>query len=213
MTTRSPARPFIQATPGKVVPRGKAILYSQNSNDSGGAVLSQNFTSGSFASYDSQSADDFVVPAGHKWAISEVDVTGVYFNGSPGGPASSEHVFFYKDAAGLPGTPIKDCNNLVGKEISPGSFNITLPKGCRAKLAAGTYWVSVQINMSFVSGAGEWGIGIQTTQEGNPAAWQNPGGGFGVCPTWGNQFKCTGDYGPTIPGHDDLFALKGKVVY
>jgi hypothetical protein len=41
-------------------------------------------------------------------------------------------------------------------------------------------------------------------QNGNGAAWQNPGGGFGVCPNWASLEGCLG-YGPDL-----LFALKGK---
>src|ERR1700731_3221642 len=83
---RGPANPSTQSR--------KPILYNQNSNDEGIAIVSQNFTSGSSgAVFDSQGADDFVVPAGHKWTVGEVDVTGVYSNGK--GPASSENVFFF----------------------------------------------------------------------------------------------------------------------
>ena len=52
------------------------VLYSQNSNDSGVGIVSQNFTDPGFDIYDSNGADDFVVPAGHKWAIQAVVVTG-----------------------------------------------------------------------------------------------------------------------------------------
>ena len=76
------------------VPPGSKTLYDQNKDDADQAVLSQNVDG-------SQAADDFDVPKGHIWIIKEVDVTGIYFDGS--GPASSENVFFYKDNGGLPG--------------------------------------------------------------------------------------------------------------
>src|SRR6202045_3440839 len=76
------------------------VLYNQNSNF-GYGVVSQNFTSGSFGTaYNAAAADDFIVPTGTAWTISEVDVTGSYFEGS--GPAASEVVTFYANKHGRP---------------------------------------------------------------------------------------------------------------
>jgi hypothetical protein len=51
--------------------------------------------------FDSQAADDFIVPAGQTWQVTEVDVLGEY---DSAGPAASFHVFFYENGAGdLPG--------------------------------------------------------------------------------------------------------------
>ena len=51
--------------------------------------------------FDSQAADDFIVPAGQTWQVTEVDVLGEY---DSTGPAASFHVFFYENGAGnLPG--------------------------------------------------------------------------------------------------------------
>src|SRR5256885_1665053 len=80
------------------VPPG--VLYNQNSNF-GYAIDSQNF-SGSSSSLTSAAADDFVIPAGQKWKVTEVDVAGVYYNGS--GPAKSEVVTFYTNQKGRPDT-------------------------------------------------------------------------------------------------------------
>jgi hypothetical protein len=175
------------------------VRWNQNSNYAGEAVTSEDFTS-TGSDYDDQAADDFVIPKGRAWKITEVDVVGVY--GSGGAPALSENVFFYKDANGMPGKIIKkaDFNNLQGVD-SNGSFAITLPKrGVRLK--AGHYWVSVVANMSF--GAGSWGVELNTTQRGDLAMWRNPGGALGGdCETW-----CTLKYlGYTAP--DLVFALKG----
>jgi hypothetical protein len=52
---------IIAAVPGAVT------LYDQNSDDSGVAILSTNFDS--YDSLDSYGADDFTVPAGHKWHV------------------------------------------------------------------------------------------------------------------------------------------------
>ena len=69
----------------------------------------------------------------------------------------------------------------------------------------GTYWVSVQANMDFALG-GEWGWETSTVTNGSPAAWQNPGDGFGTgCTSWGVEIVCV-----PVGGPDKMFALKGK---
>lgn len=177
------ARVFVTAAPP-----GSTTLYDQNKDPAGTAVFSDGFDS-------SQGADDFAVPKGHTWTIREVDVTGLYFDGA--GPADSENVFFYKDNGGLPGNLVANCPNQNGIGGGSGSFAIVLSRSCKVKLHGGkTYWVSVQANMDFLGGAGEWGWSFSLDTSGNLAAWQNPDGGD--CPTW-----CHLD-------NDLMFALKGK---
>ncbi len=203
VASAKPAHPGISSPKGTFAhqtifktPKGGKTIYDQNSNDSGVGLVSDNFDSGSFASYSDQGADDFTVAK--KAKITEVDVTGVYFNGP--GPADGVNVFFYKDSGGLPGALVKEIDNAKFTD-SAGSFAIQTGK---VKLKKGTYWVSVQANMNFIGGAGEWGWEVNSVQHGNEAAWQNPGGGFGVCPSWAPVSGCLG-YGP-----DFMFALKGK---
>ena len=80
----------------------QTILYDQTDNPAANSTVSQNFEAANDA-FDNQLADDFVVPAGG-WTIGQVNVLGVYFNGP--GPATSVNVFFYADAAGLPGAVV-----------------------------------------------------------------------------------------------------------
>jgi len=188
---------------------GSVTLYDQTGNDSGIGIVSDNFDSGSFDNYDDQAADDFSVPAGHTWKIKEVDAIGVYFNGS--GPQDGVNLFLYKNKHGLPsGAPLVECDNLTPTD-NFGSFTIKVPKSCKLHAKGGTsgktYWLSVQANMNFVGGRGEWGWENQTTSEGNPAAWQNPGGGFSStgCTVWKQENQCI----PDGQG-DHMFALKGK---
>jgi len=177
--------------------RAAGILYDQSNNDSGIGIVSQNFES-SFDIYDAMAADDFTVPKGSKWKVTELDAFGVYFNGS--GPARDENVTFYKDAGGLPGTPVKSYT-AAGTD-SFGSFTIPIKKP--AKLKAGTYWVSVQANLDFSAG-GEWGWENQSTVEGTAAVWQNPGDGFGTgCTTWTTETTCI----PDGQG-DHMFTIRG----
>jgi hypothetical protein len=96
-------------------------------------------------------ADDFAVPAGQCWTVSEVDAAGLYYNGS--GPASSVNVSFFADAAGLPGS-IASAENVLPVD-NAGSF--VLPLDPAVKLSAATaYWVSVQAVMAYSLG-GQWG--------------------------------------------------------
>ena len=53
---------------------------------------------------------------------------------------------------------------------------------------------------------GEWGWTDRTVQSNSPAAWQNPGGGFGVCPTWAPKLAvCI----PTAGGPDQVYRING----
>ena len=90
-------------------PTTNTKLDNQNNDDYGKAVLSENFTDGAFTTYNSYGADDFVIPSGHSWDIREVDVTGTFINGS--GPATAENLLFYKDAKGLPGSLVAECDS------------------------------------------------------------------------------------------------------
>jgi len=58
--------------------------------------------------------------------------------------------------------------------------------------------------MDFGAG-GEWGWEVQSEISGNEANWQNPGGGFGLCPTWDTITNCIGVTG------DFMFSVSGKL--
>ena len=183
------------------VPGVLSVLYSQDDNDAGVGIVSQNFTDPGFDIYDSQGADDFVVPVGHTWFVKAMTVTGVYFNGP--GPADSETVTFYRDAGGLPGVALGSVT--VHGLDTAGSFRLKLSnRGLRMR--AGTYWVSVQPTMAF-SPNGEWGWETRTLQANSAAAWQNPQDGFGTgCTTYANMQGCIGAFGE---GPDFMFAIYG----
>ena len=88
--------------------------------------------------FDSQAADDFIVPAGQTWQVTEVDVLGEY---DSAGPAASFHVFFYENGAGdLPGILV--ASRLENPYTGSNDFVITLTEA--VTLPEGHYWVSVQ---------------------------------------------------------------------
>jgi hypothetical protein len=175
------------------------VLYDQSANSSGVATVSQNFEA-SLDAYDAQAADDFTVPAGKTWTLSEVDFLGVYFGGP--GPAKSESVTLYRDASGKPGAVVGTAT--LKCTDNAGSFACKVPK--KVSLKAGKYWISIQANLDFAGGAGgEWGWGNQSTTEGTPAMWKNPGDGFATgCTGYTAEMTCI----PTSTG-DHQFIIKG----
>ena len=137
-----------------------------------------------FRLFNSDLADDFVVPAGQTWNVQSIDADGVYF--AFDGPANSFNVFFYADNAGLPGAQVYSAMNQPFS-VAGSTFTVALPS--EAVLTEGTYWVEIQANMTFLPN-GAWLWRDRTVQSNQGAAWQNPGGGFGVCPTWTLKTTC-----------------------
>jgi hypothetical protein len=167
---------------------------------SNGVITSQDYEP-EFDNYDSFAADDFVVPEGEIWNITEVDVIGE--SSEPPVPPDSFHVFFYADSGTLPGTLV--ASRVANPYSGFVSFLITLTSP--VMLGHGTYWVSVQAREDFTS-SGEWFWGNRLVISNSGAAWQNPGGGFGAnCPTWGRKTSCR----PTQNGPDQLYRLVGTL--
>ncbi len=189
---------IIPVPPPPGVPQ--VVLYDQYNNGSTVASLSSTFTD--FPTFNADLADDFVVPGGETWNVQSIDADGVYFNGP--GPAASFNVFFYADNGGLPGAQVFSATN---QPFTQNSSTFTVNLASAAVLTAGTYWVEMQGNMTF-SPNGEWGWTDRTVQSNSPAAWQNPGGGFGMCPTWTVKTICI----PTAGGPDQVYRLNGTTV-
>ncbi len=176
------------------------VLYDQYNFPQSTGTSSQDFESG-FNSFDDQTADDFVVPPGDTWTLTQVEVDGQYWSGL--GPLSTVNVFLYTDLGGLPYTLIASRTGILpysGPE--PGDLAIPIEP---MVLASGPYWISVQAVMDF-SPYGQWGWSDRTTTAHSPAAWRNPGGGFGVCPDWEVRGSICG-FDPGAP--DQVFRLVG----
>jgi len=208
MSYAAGAHPTVVSTGNRIVRHGPSnngspcgtgtVLYQQDPTstgraDSGIGIVSQNFET-AFDQYDAQAADDFHVPPGG-WTVNEVDVTGVYFNGS--GPAVSETVTFYdtdnsRPGNGRPGTVINSYTVTGGDTF--GSFCMTIPGS--QPLPAGHFWVSVQANMDFSAG-GEWAWeNLVPPRVFRRTKWQNPGGGFATgphCVHWKVENVCIPD--------------------
>ena len=179
---------------------GQVVLYDQYDNATGVATGSQEFPD--FPDFDDFTAEDFVVPAGETWNVQSIDADGQPFNCSGSCVPDNFNVFFYTDSGSLPGTQVYSAT-AQSFSIAGSTYTITL--AVPAVLTEGTYWVSVQAHEVF-TGGGQWGWTDRSVQSNSPAAWQNPGGGFGVCPTWAQKLAvCI----PTAGGPDNVFRLNG----
>jgi len=173
--------------------RSLTVLYDQTSHDSGIALVSQN----SGGELSTEVADDFTVPENAHWTLQEVDIPGVYFNGS--GPAPTVQVTIYKNKGHKPGGVKYTAAITPGDDF--GSFTLNVGN---VKLKPGHYWLSVVANMNFSSG-GEWGWEVQTdgTVEGDRAVYRDFNSES--CANWLTKKKCFGGN----PG-DQMFTLKGS---
>jgi N-acetylneuraminic acid mutarotase len=175
------------------------VLYDQYDNATGTAFES-NFHADApdFVDY---MADDFVVPGGETWTITEVDVMGIQF----GVGGATFNVAFYTNGAGnLPDTLVYSTNN--GTYTTNGTdWVITIPP---AILTTGTYWVMVQGNGSN-NPFNSWFWTGRSVQSNDTAAWQQPGNAYGRnCITWQRKPICFSEV-PNDP--DQVFRLVGTM--
>ncbi len=176
----------------------QTVLYDQYDNAGTDVTVSATFTD--FPTSGADLADDFVVPTGQTWNVQSIDADGAYFFGV--GPAIDWNVFFYADNAGFPGAQVYSTTHQPVQQ-NGSTFTVNLPSP--AVLSAGTYWVEIQANMTFGT-QGEWGWSNRTVTSYNAAAWQNPGGGLGVCRSWSRRGATCGT-DPSEP--DQMYRLNG----
>jgi hypothetical protein len=207
-TANSSGLGFDPATTGGPTPTPTpgSVLYDQYDNFSTEKTpnIPSQDAEPALNSFDSQAADDFIVPAGQTWQVTEVDVLGEY-DTQDSGPAESFHVFFYENGAGdLPGTLV--ASRLENPYTGSNDFVITLTEP--VTLTEGHYWVSVQARQD-ITQAGFWLWHNRTVQANSGAAWQNPGNGFGTgCRVWIRRVTCA-VLQQTAP--DQVFRLIGTV--
>jgi hypothetical protein len=203
----STAHPAASSASAAVEPELK-VLWDQRDGDSGIGIVAQNFEV-SFDAYDSQAADDFVVPEGETWVLKAIEVQGTHFSGI--GPLRSMHVSLHRPSDKRPGRPGEILSDVAEAPVESigcegcGSYLVHLSEP--VELSSGRHWLALQGNMNFSDGS-EWGWEARMTQQGKPGLWRNPGGGFGVgCTNYRPQVHCIGDFGQAS---DYLFALHGK---
>ncbi len=175
------------------------VLYDQYDNNTATAFES-NFHADD-ASFVDYMADDFVVPGGETWTITEVDAMGLQI----GVGGATFNVAFYTNGAGnLPDTEVYSTNN--GTYTTNGTdWVITIPA---AVLTPGTYWVLVQGNGSN-NPFNSWFWTGRSVQSNDTAAWQQPGNAYGRnCLTWQRKPICFSEFPDDF---DQVFRLVGTI--
>lgn len=179
---------------------GSVVLYDQTGSAAGNGAPIQNFEA-AFDAYDSEGADDFVVPAAG-WTITQFNLVSTV--GTP--LATTAAVSVYPDAGGVPAAAPTCSYAAAPANVAAGSTTITLPTSC--VVGAGTYWVAVEADVNFGSN-GQIFWSNSTAQLNSAAVWRNPGDGFGSgCTTFTAMTTC-GVGGGTNP--DFLFQVVGTV--
>lgn len=175
------------AQPGVMPAKPHHQCYSVRKGYTGSALGSATYPDEPI--YNNAAAADFSVTK--PCIVSEVDVAGQYFTGTP--TATSETVTFYDNTGTdpngnpAPGNVIGTPQTVTGTD-NAGSFQI--PLSPMVKLMPGTYWVSVVANMPDSSDYWYWDTSSLQKQAEND--WSNSGGGDGFCPTWDTISDCFG---------------------
>jgi N-acetylneuraminic acid mutarotase len=180
----------------RILPRPKApkvVLYDQYDNDLNNGIVSADRPDDTTLS--AETADNFVVPAGETWTITEVDIR------SPVGfldPTSFAVSFYTDNGSGLPGTQVYTASGLAVTGNPDYVITLTSP----AVLSEGTYWVSA---IGTITGTNWYWEGRSITNNTFSTAWRNPGNGYGTgCTDWGVLTNCIGLNWP-----DQMFRLVG----
>jgi hypothetical protein len=185
-----------------------AVLYDQTSLPATGGtatesgINSQNYESG-LDQDDDSAADDFTVPAGQTWKVTDLEVLS-HSLGNGMGPASFSTflvTFYASSDADLPVTPGLD------EVATPSGVSLHLPGP--VTLGAGHYWVAVVANLSALGpGGGTWYWENRSVTSGSAAVWQNPGNAFSTgCTAYTRKSTCM----PSQTGPDQLFRLVGSI--
>ena len=165
-------------------PKSGTAFYNQLTPASSGYMISQTFTDPASASYSSQAADDFEVPIGETWDITNIDIIGSYF-AFTGTPINGLNINIYNDNSGRPGTVVYQQENVttynevkISTDYDSYRYEITLPQ--LLTLTEGTYWISVHAS-SDMSVTERWGWQqVSGSIIGSEFHWRNPGDGFGT---------------------------------
>jgi hypothetical protein len=183
---------------------GAVVLHDQLAPTGNLNVNSQNFET-SLNAYDDLGADDFVVPAGRIWRIDQVEVSA---DGSGLTPAATANLFVFADGGALPGAQLFERLNLP-RQPGPTYPDLSLNVPDAPTLSAGRYWVGVQANLTFSPGSNNWWWSDHAPQVGRPAAWRQPGDGFGGgCTAFVVRQDCP-SYQPSSEAPDQAFRLSG----
>ncbi len=172
-----------------------AVLHDQTNSVGFNSYASEDFQPSQDA-VDSWIADDFAVPAGQSWTLSQMDVIGV----DNGGPPPFVNIFIYSTSGTLPGSELFHQSHIPASDYP----NYSAPITGAPSLTSGTYWISMQED-----GGGyqvpSWAWRGRLVQDGNQAAFR---GNMG----WGNgctSFKPLQTCFPSSDGVDMAWKISG----
>lgn len=176
------------------VPNGGAtVLFDTLGNATTSGALSAQFSSSSGAPYDSEGADDFVVPAAG-WDVSLLQVAAFSGAGATEPYPVQANVRFYADEEGVPGATA--CEYLAAAVDYDEKLSIAavqLPETC--SLPEGTYWVSYQPIYDYGLSGDDYYWNLADPQTGAQGKWRNPLDGFeSGCTDWGDNTACGFDF-------------------
>lgn len=183
-----------------------AILYNQYDNSGTISLSSQDFES-VYNAYDDQLADDFNVPANTSWKITGMGVQGFVTADQP----ASFNVYIYTDdgvPAGMPGTLRITRSNLTYTLNGTDQYRIKVSPAINIPASGNGrhLWVSAQAVLNFLPNGSQWYWTDRLVVNNMPAKWQNPNGGFGICPNWDSFANC---FGGQNDGDDLVWLLVG----
>ncbi len=148
-----------------------------------GVTITDALPAGDGGPFDSEAADDVTTPANTVWFLTAVEAR-LLASEPFAVPPDATHLRVYADAAGLPGVEVCSYPGLVPSLVAPPaesgavSVHLDLPEACT--LCAGSrYWVGLS-----AAGDGHYAWMQLPSRNGRPAVWRNPGGGYGLCPSW-----------------------------
>jgi hypothetical protein len=182
-------------------PARAAVLYDQTAGPA-----PESFTSNAYPAnptVDSKLADDFTVPAGQSWEITQVDVAGTYpygggIYGDAGYPPSSVNLDIYTSAGVVPGSTVFSATGIT----ATNGPDYLIPLGNVPLLGPGDYWLAVQ--QSEATSEAVWGWRGANAQSGDPSAVLQQG--CETWPGWEVRRVCIGG-----DSYDQVFRLSGCV--
>jgi len=143
------------------------ILYTQNTPAHGDVFVKQDLEFGYGAV--ARAADDFEVPAGQTWTITQIDIPGRYL-ATPGYYAAINSVMikFLADDSGKPGVEVADRTiNLYPQIQYDPNLELTIPA---VTLPSGVYWMAVYPDVPVYQ---EWYWKSTDSISRNPALFRN----------------------------------------
>jgi len=181
---------------------------SSGSSTSGTSILFDQLSAGTLSIFSEwvsdknvyiDAADDFTVPSGVTWDITQVVTAGLWNPTSAETTNQNFYVIIYPDGGGSPSST-KLCSS-PGVIVGDISSSVTLNINC--KLSPGVYWIEISADLPSTD---YWYWFTASTSNGYPFMFRDVSGLVSVgCTSWSTGSKCVNG----INDHDLFFRLIG----